>query len=268
MDTLRIKDLTIFGKHGVFEEEKNLGQKFVLDLNIYYNMTKAARENDLEASIHYGVLAEELTEEFRRESYDLIEEACLKLVEFIFHKYKMVERVDLELKKPWAPVHLPLDTVSVEISRTKRRYYLSLGSNIGNKEEYMSRAIEELSKHFEIIRQSKDYVTKAWGKTDQDDFLNKVVVVESFEEPIDFLNITQKIELGLGRERHEKWGPRTIDIDILFIDDEIIYNDRLKVPHPYIEERKFVLEPLNEIEPFLVHPVLKKKVFQLLNEIE
>ncbi|WP_300409394.1 2-amino-4-hydroxy-6-hydroxymethyldihydropteridine diphosphokinase [Lagierella sp.] len=268
MDTLRIKDLVIFANHGVFPEEKSLGQKFVLDLALSYDMTKAAKENDLETSIHYGVLSQRIIEEFKKTSYDLIEEACYRLIEFIFAEYEMVQEVQIELKKPWAPVHLPLDRVSVKMSRKKRRFYLSLGSNMGDKKAYINRAIEELSKNFSLVKQSRDYVTKAWGKEDQEDFLNKVVVLESFEEPLDFLDITQKIEIDLGRERKEKWGPRTIDIDILFIDDEVIFNDRLKVPHPYIEERLFVLEPLAEVEPFFVHPVLNKKVFQLLKEIK
>ncbi|MDO5018717.1 MAG: 2-amino-4-hydroxy-6-hydroxymethyldihydropteridine diphosphokinase [Lagierella massiliensis] len=267
MDTLRIKNLMVFANHGVFKEEKILGQKFILDISIFYNMTKAAKQNDLNSSIHYGILSQQITEQLQKQSYDLIEEAGFKLVEFIFDNYSMVKKVNLEIKKPWAPVHLPLDTVSIKISRKKRRYYLSLGSNMGDKKYYLESAINKLKDKFTVLKISKDYITKAWGKVDQEDFLNKVLVVESFEEPLDFLDLIQNIELDLGRERKEKWGPRTIDIDILFIDDEIIQNDRLKVPHPYIEDREFVLEPLNEVEPFLIHPVLNKRIFRLYEEI-
>ena len=156
------------------------------------------------------------------------------------------------------------------INRKKRRYFLGIGSNIGNKQEYVDSAIDILknTKSIELKRVSEMYITKAWGKTDQDDFLNCAVEIESYEQPEDLLKITQKIEQDLGRERHEKWGPRTIDIDILFCDGEIIYTDDLKIPHPYVQDRKFVLEPLNDFAEFFIHPVFHKTLKQLLDELE
>lgn len=268
MDILRIKDLTVFGNHGVFKEEKTLGQKFILDMSLYYDMTRAAKEGNLNASIHYGFLAENIIEEFKSTSYDLIEEACFQLIKFIFREYDLVKKVEIELKKPWAPVHLPIDTISVKMSRKKRNYYLALGTNLGDKKANMDSALEKLIENFTLVKESKEYVTKPWGKEDQGDFLNKVIMVESMEEPLDFLDIIQEIEVSLGRVRIEKWGPRTIDIDILFIDDEIFFDERLKVPHPYIEEREFVLEPMAEIDPFFIHPISRKSITNILNELK
>ncbi|MDU7140281.1 MAG: 2-amino-4-hydroxy-6-hydroxymethyldihydropteridine diphosphokinase [Finegoldia magna] len=270
MDYLLVKDLEIYANHGVFQSEKELGQKFLVTLRMGYNMKKGATSNNLEDSIHYGILSKEVYDYFRSESIDLIETVAYKLVEFIFEKYKIVQEISVEIKKPWAPINLPLDTVKVTINRKKRRYFLGIGSNIGNKQEYVDSAIDTLKsiKSIELKRVSEMYITKAWGKTDQEDFLNCAVEIESYEEPEDLLNITQKIEQDLGRERHEKWGPRTIDIDILFCDGEIIYTDDLKIPHPYVQDRKFVLEPLNDFAEFFIHPVFHKTLKQLLEELE
>ena len=102
MDQLRIKDLEVYAYHGVFPAEKELGQRFVLDLWVDYEMTRAARTGDLEASIHYGILAEQLTEWMQAEKIDLIETVAFQLVQKIFESYAFVEKVRLELKKPWA----------------------------------------------------------------------------------------------------------------------------------------------------------------------
>ncbi len=269
MDYLSIKDLEIYANHGVFQSEKELGQKFLVSLKMGYNMKKGATSNDLKESIHYGILSNEVYDYFRSESIDLIETVAYRLVEFIFEKYKIVRELTVEIKKPWAPINLPLDTVKVTISRKKRRYFLSLGSNMGDKQNYLDSAIEKLSEvnSIEVVNVSKMYTTKAWGKTDQDDFINCAVEIESYEEPEDLLKITQSIEQDLDRVRHEKWGPRTIDIDILFCEDKIIYTDDLKIPHPYIQDREFVLQPLSDIAGFFIHPVYRKNVNQLLDEL-
>lgn len=269
MDCLTIKNLEVYANHGVFTEEKKLGQKFLITVNLFYNMKKAALYNDLEASVHYGILSQEITEKFKEKNYDLIETSAYKLIEFIFEKYKIVEKVDLEVKKPWAPIGLPLETVKIKISRKKRRYFISIGSNQGDKEKNISQSLERLdNSSCKILKLSKNYITKAWGKTDQEDFLNCAVEIESYEEPEDFLKILNNIEDEMGRVRKEKWGPRLIDLDILFVDDEVIYSESLVVPHPYIEEREFVLEPLAEIAPFFIHPVLNKSVKNLLSDLK
>lgn len=270
MDYLCIKDLEIYANHGVFQSEKELGQKFLVTLKMGYNMKKGATSNSLGDSIHYGVLSKEIYDYFRSESIDLIETVAYRLVEFIFKKHEIVEELEISIKKPWAPINLPLDTVMVSINRKKRRYFLGMGSNIGEKEKYLNSAIDKLEDidSVKVLRVSEMYTTKAWGKTDQDDFVNCAVELESYEQPEDLLRITQSIEYDLGRVRHEKWGPRTIDIDILFCDDEIIYTEDLKIPHPYIQERQFVLEPLENIAEFFVHPVYKKNIKQLLKKLK
>ncbi|WP_297810569.1 2-amino-4-hydroxy-6-hydroxymethyldihydropteridine diphosphokinase [uncultured Finegoldia sp.] len=270
MDYLSIKDLEIYANHGVFQSEKELGQKFLVTIIMGYNMKKGAVSNNLEDSIHYGILSNEIYDYFRSESIDLIETVAYKLIEFIFKKYKIVQTLTVDIKKPWAPINLPLDTVKVSVSRKKRRYFLGLGSNIGDKTNYLELAISKLKEidSIEISKISQMYKTKAWGNTNQDDFMNCAIELISFEEPEDLLKITQKIEIDLGRVRHEKWGPRTIDIDLLFCDDEIIYKDDLKIPHPFIQDRRFVLEPMMDIAEFFVHPVYRKNIRQLFLKLD
>ena len=117
-----------------------------------------------------------------------------------------------------------------------------------------------------ILRRSSVYETAAWGIEDQPDFLNRVLVVETALTPQQILETIRDIETRLSRQRSVKWGQRTLDIDILFYNDEIIETKELHIPHPHLQERRFTLEPLNEIEPELRHPLLRKTIRELLEE--
>lgn len=131
------------------------------------------------------------------------------------------------------------------------RVFLSLGSNQGKKRTLLKRAVESLDalEKSRVLRQSSLYETKAWGKTDQDDFYNMVLLMETELKPLELLDKTQEVEKVLGRVRHEHWGPRKIDIDLLLYDDVIMDTPRLILPHPHMLQRRFVLEPLMEIAP-------------------
>jgi 2-amino-4-hydroxy-6-hydroxymethyldihydropteridine diphosphokinase len=145
--------------------------------------------------------------------------------------------------------------------------YLLTGGNTGDRIYYLETAKQLISQHCgEILKSSPIYETAAWGMTDQQDFLNQVLFIETkFEAPLLMERILE-LEHLMGRVRHEKYGPRKIDIDILFFNDEVIQTSSLIVPHPALQNRRFVLEPLNDIAPELMHPVLKKTVHQLLIE--
>ena len=144
--------------------------------------------------------------------------------------------------------------------------YLLLGSNLGNSREILNNAIELIGhKVGVIVSQSSNYETKPWGVTDQPDFLNSALLVHTKLKPLEILEQTQSIENQLGRIRREKWGARLIDIDIIFYENEIIDEPNLKVPHPLMQQRDFVLTPLAEIVPNFVHPVLGKTVLELRN---
>jgi len=143
--------------------------------------------------------------------------------------------------------------------------YLLLGSNMGNSKMQLTKAVKYIEKKIgPITRQSGLYATAAWGNTSQPDFINQVIVVESRLTALQTMEAILNIEKKMGRIRTVKNAPRIIDIDILFFNREIVELEHLAVPHPQIKNRRFVLVPLNELSPNLVHPVLKKTVHQLL----
>jgi len=145
--------------------------------------------------------------------------------------------------------------------------YLLLGSNMGNSQQKLMIAIKNISRQVgNIIRESKLYTTAAWGNTDQPDFLNQVIIVETKLTALQTIDIILDIEKKIGRVRTKKNAPRIIDIDILFFNKEIIAEKNLDVPHPQIENRRFVLIPLNELSPNFKHPVTHKTIHQLLND--
>jgi len=145
--------------------------------------------------------------------------------------------------------------------------YLLLGSNEGNRFTWLQSGIEHIRRICgTIIEKSGIYETSAWGIEDQPDFLNQVICVHTLLDPEQLLAGIQETERLLGRQRIVKWGQRTLDVDILFFNDTIWNEPHLKIPHPYLAERRFTLAPLAEIAPGLMHPVLHKSVSTLLEE--
>ena len=145
--------------------------------------------------------------------------------------------------------------------------YLLLGSNLGDRMMRLAEALMQLEKSAGKLKaQSSVYETAAWGNTDQAPFLNQVIELSSALSPRELLEKTQAIEKQLGRERSEHWGPRTLDLDILYYGDTILNSPELSLPHPRLHLRRFTLVPLCEIAPLWVHPVLKKNNLQLLEE--
>ncbi len=146
--------------------------------------------------------------------------------------------------------------------------FLLLGSNLGDRTATLTRAQHELETVGVIMAASGFYQTAAWGKTDQPDFINQAVHLQTMLPAQTLLEVCLNIEKYLGRERIEKWGARTLDIDIIFYGDEIINTPTLQVPHPRMHLRKFVLVPLAEIAGPTIDPVSNKTVTQLLDECE
>jgi 2-amino-4-hydroxy-6-hydroxymethyldihydropteridine diphosphokinase len=143
--------------------------------------------------------------------------------------------------------------------------FLSLGSNLGDRTQNLVLASRFIRESLgEIILQSSLYQTAAWGNQNQPSFLNQVLEVATPLTPEQALKKVLEIEQSMGRERRGKWSERNIDIDILFYKDLVIDTPQLKVPHPEIANRRFVLLPLNEIAPYLIHPILQRRIDELL----
>ncbi|MFN3739075.1 MAG: 2-amino-4-hydroxy-6-hydroxymethyldihydropteridine diphosphokinase [Thermodesulfovibrionales bacterium] len=142
--------------------------------------------------------------------------------------------------------------------------YIGIGSNIGNREKNCLEAIRLMEeKGIKVIKRSSLYETEPWGVKDQPMFINMVIEAETEYAPAELLNLLKSIERAMGRTETKRWGPRIIDLDILFYNNLILNTPELRIPHPYIHERDFVLKPLSEIAPELEHPVLKKRIKEL-----
>lgn len=144
--------------------------------------------------------------------------------------------------------------------------FLLLGSNEGDRIKWLKEALNRIELFSKIVRTSSIYETAAWGLQAQPDFLNIVIEISTVFSAEDLLSAIQQIEKDLGRQRLVKWGQRTLDIDILFYNNHVIATESLKVPHPYLQDRRFTLEPLNEIAETFVHPVFQKNIKMLLDD--
>lgn len=145
--------------------------------------------------------------------------------------------------------------------------HLLLGSNKGNRGEYIAAALQLIEfRCGPVKRQSALYETEAWGEKQQQAFLNKAVTIFTKHAPVDLLHAIKNIEKEAGRTESTRWGPREIDIDILFYGNEVVELPELKIPHPYLHQRRFTLVPLHELNPALMHPQLQKTISRLLEE--
>lgn len=270
MDKIMIRDLQVFANHGVFPEETKLGQKFLVSAELFTDVRPAGKNDDLESSTHYGIVSQEITGYMKKNTCKLIEAAAEQLAEHLLLTFPLIKGISLEIKKPWAPVGLPMDTVSVKIERFWHKAYVAFGSNMGDKKAHIESGIQVLREEPQIrLGKISDMIaTEPYGGVEQDDFLNGCLELETLLTPYELLDVLHKAEQKELRERLVHWGPRTLDMDLLFYDDEILEDPELIVPHPEIQKRTFVLEPLAQIAPYKVHPLLKKRVKELLEELK
>ena len=270
MDKIHIKNLEVFGRHGVFPEENRLGQKFVINATLHISTRQAGLKDDLTKSIHYGEVAHFMTNYMTTHTFQLIETAAEQMARAVLLHFPGMEAVTLEVRKPWAPIGLPLEAVSVEITRSWHRAYVALGSNLGDREGYIRRGVESLDSREDCVveRTSRLMETKPYGVEEQPDFLNGMVELRTLLLPEELLDVLHQVEREANRERKVHWGPRTLDLDIIFYDDCIVDTQELQIPHPDMENREFVLQPLAELVPYLRHPLNGKTVAQMLEKVQ
>lgn len=269
MDKIKIKDLEVYAHHGVYEEENRLGQKFVISVICELDVREAGLSDDLDKSVNYGEIGQFVDTYAREHTFRLLEALAEHLAREILLRWERIRQVTVEIKKPWAPIGLPLDTASVEITRARHVAYIALGSNMGDKKAYLDGAVKALECADTHVTKVSDYiVTEPYGVTDQDEFLNGALELETLKTPEELLAFLHEIEAAAKRQRIVRWGPRTLDLDIIFYDDLILDAEDLQIPHIEMHKRDFVLEPMCRIAPYKRHPILKKTVRELREALQ
>lgn len=270
MDQISIKNLRVFAYHGVYEQEKEKGQNFCVNAVLHTDTEKAGMSDDIADAVDYGAVCLFIAEFMRENRFDLLEAVAGRLAEAVLFEFPAVEKIELEVEKPDAPIPLRFDSVSVRIERGWHKAYIALGSNMGDRLSYLEDAVINLKEDsfFRNIRVSDYIETAPYGGVEQDDFLNGVLEAETLYSPEGLLARLQKEEQLAKRTREVHWGPRTLDLDILLYDDLILSEKELTIPHPDMKNRAFVLEPLAALAPYLVHPVYRKTVKELLEELK
>lgn len=266
MNIITIKGLECFGKHGVLKEENVLGQKFVVSARLHVEKSK---NDDLNTTVNYAEISKFIYEYVKKNVFKLIETLADNIAAEILKRFKCNE-IDIKIEKPFAPIGLPLDTVSVEVSKKWSRAYLGIGSNMGDKRKYIDDAINLLKNddNVRLVKVSDLIVTKAYGYTEQDDFLNGAIAIDTLYDPYELLDFISSIEQNANRKREIHWGPRTLDLDILLYENFVSDDPKLTVPHIDMQNREFVLKPLSQIAPYAFHSVLNKSVIQLYSELK
>lgn len=269
LDRIHIRNLEVFGRHGVFPEENRLGQKFIINATLYIRTREAGLKDDLTKSVHYGEVSHFMARYMTEHTFGLIEAVAEQMARAVLLQFPAMQKITLEISKPWAPIGLPLDAVSVEITRGWHSSYVAVGANLGDRETYIRRGIASLNSREDCVveRVSSLIPTKPYGVEEQPDFLNGMVELRTLLFPEELLGVLHEVEQEAKRERKVHWGPRTLDLDIIFYDDRVVDKENLKIPHPDMQNREFVLKPLAELVPYLRHPLIGKTVEQMLAEL-
>ncbi len=256
MDRILIDDLRVLTVIGALPHEREAAQPLRVDLEIGLDLRDAGRTDELDDTVHYGLVAERVTELAEQSKHILLERLAADIADIVLG-FDRVEQVDVTVTKLRPPIPTPVGTTAVRLFRTRaeaqvpplRRHeaIVALGSNLGDREGFLRFAIAELGT---VVARSQVFETEPIGGPDaQGAYLNMVVKVETSLDPYAFIRRCQRIEAGAMRQRVVHWGPRTLDVDLLFFDDVQISSEELTVPHPRIDERRFVLEPLSEVAP-------------------
>ena len=268
-DKIIISRLMVYCNHGVFEEEKINGQNFYVSAEIYLDTSKAGHTDNLDYSVNYAEICMLITEFMQFNNFDLIETVAENLSVHILEFSPLIKGVKIRIDKPEAPIMLPFETVAVEIERKWHTAFIGLGGNIGDTMTIINEAIEKIRETdgIYVVKESAMVMTEPYGGVPQNNFLNSVIEIKTYHNPYKLLDIFNQYEAEAGRVRDIHWGPRTLDIDIIMYDEEVIHDERLIIPHVDMQNRIFVLEPLNELAPYAYNPVTGKTVGQMLKEL-
>lgn len=255
MDRILMEQMKIYSHVGVLPEEKRDGQYFYITCELCFDKNKGAITDNLNDTIDYSSVYTEIARVVGESSCDLIEHLAFLCLEVLFEKgrAKGLVKASVEVSKPSAPVEGDFKTMKFTIERTLEemghKVYLSLGGNMGDTRANLAAAIKTIraNKKNYAVKVASIYETEPVGYEDQPNFLNTVVSFWTSMTPHEVLMMAQGIETDLRRERTIRFGPRTIDVDVLLYDDLEMNDPDLTIPHPRMYERAFVLKPLSEL---------------------
>jgi dihydroneopterin aldolase / 2-amino-4-hydroxy-6-hydroxymethyldihydropteridine diphosphokinase len=256
IDRIELRGLRLMTIIGVLDHERQGAQPLELDITMHVDLTDACQSDELDDTVNYGDMCETI-EKVAAQQHDLLLERFAGRVAEAVLEQPRVEAVDVVVRKLRPPVASALETSGVAIHRTRagsvsldaghHRAILALGSNLGDRAGFLRFATRHVGN---VISQSQVYETAPVGGPDnQGAYLNMVVAIDTALDPFALLRRCQRVEMAAGRERKVHWGPRTLDVDVLFYDDVNMQSPALSIPHPRINERGFVLAPLHDIAP-------------------
>jgi dihydroneopterin aldolase/2-amino-4-hydroxy-6-hydroxymethyldihydropteridine diphosphokinase len=253
-DRIFINGIRSMTRIGAMPHEREADQPLQVDLAMEVDLSEAGLTDDLAATANYGAISEAVVNVMATSSDVLLERLATRIAECVLH-FDHVEFVEVTLTKLRPPIPADVQSSSVRIARSRvdmkvparHRAIVALGSNLGDRVAYLKFALERLSN---VVAKSQVYETDPVGGPDnQGPYLNMVAVVDTDLDPYALLRRLLTIEAEAHRIRVERWGPRTLDLDLLFYDDISIEDHHLTIPHPRYAERRFVLEPLSEVAP-------------------
>ena len=256
MDQIIIGDLRVVATVGALAHERQQPQPLRIDLVVHADLSEAGRTDELGATVDYGSVASRVAELAAATRPTLLERLAEEIAGVVLG-FDRVDAVDVTVTKLRPPIPLGLDSTAVVVrrrsadlelpDRARRRALLALGTNLGDREGYLRLAIDALEG---VVATSQVFETSpVGGPTDQGAYLNMAVEIETSLDPFALLRRCQRIEALADRQRTVRWGPRTLDVDLLFHGDAVISSPELTLPHPRLAERRFVLAPLEELAP-------------------
>ncbi len=270
-DSISITGIEVFAHHGVLDREKAEGQLFLVDLTLALDLSAAGESDTLSDTIDYGRLAAAVHRLVAGERWDLIERVAARVAELALDDPR-VAGATVTVHKPAAPIEVPFEDVTVTLVRQREpnRAAVALGSNMGDREATIRRAMRDVAGLGHLVAVSSLYETAPIGGPQQAPFLNAVAVIDTPLGAHDLLDRLLTIEDAAGRERVERWGPRTLDLDLVTMVDGAgtpisIESDRLVVPHPRAAQRRFVVEPMAEVWP--TAPLGARTAFECLPDV-
>lgn len=250
MDRMTLSRMEFYGYHGVFPEENKLGQRYYVDLELALPLSRAGFGDELTETVNYAELYARVRTIVVERTFRLIEALAEHIAQDLLGIYPELQEVLVRVTKPHPPFDIQFAGVSVEIRRSRPvEVYIGLGSNLGERQELLAEALRLLAEHprIALLRKSRLYETEPVGFVQQGKFLNQAAAFGTDLPPEELLLELQRVENRLGRIRDKRWGPRTVDLDLLLYGQAELRLPRLTVPHPRLAERAFVLVPLSEI---------------------